>query len=116
MNTTTPHSPPEATAAYRPAAELVAGSAPVSDHELVPLLRKRLRFLVLVFAAFYTVITVRHTVWHASALGSLTNAWASTLTVLVLYGLLAVLSARWRMTLRQLRAVEFGLFALLATR
>ena len=56
MSTRT-HTSPDATAAYRPAsgtdarpaAELVAGSAQVGASDLVPLLHKRLRFLVLVF-------------------------------------------------------------------
>jgi serine/threonine-protein kinase len=117
MNTTTPHaSPPDATAAYRPAAELVAGSAPIGENGLVPLLHKRLRFLVLVFTVFYTLIALMLRVGYASTLRSATNAWTSNLTLIALFGLLALLSTRPQMTLRQLRTVEFLLFALLAGR
>ena len=106
--TTSYHSPPGVTAAYhapdgthsRPAVELVARSAPVSENELVPLLHRRLRFLVLVFTVFYAVVSV---LLHMQAAGTLQasrlNTWASTATVVALLGPLAILSSRRRMTL-----------------
>src|SRR5581483_8144526 len=123
MNTTTHRSPPEATGAYRPAdgtdarpaAELVAGSAPLGDHELVPLLHKRLWFLVLVFTVYYTAVVIVRIV-HSGRLNSAIDDWATPITVVILLGLLALLSIRCRMTLRQLRVVEFVLFAILAAR
>jgi serine/threonine-protein kinase len=125
MSTTTPHSPPESTGAYRPAGdttgrpavELVARSGPLRDAELVPLLHKRLRFLVLVFTVFYVIVTVLAYVQSGSIpQASRLNIRASTATAVALLGLLAILSSRRRMTLRQLRAVELVLFAIFVAR
>jgi serine/threonine-protein kinase len=126
MNPTQAHRPPpEATAAYRPAEDtsgrpavaLVAGSAPVSEGELVPLLRKRLRFLVLVFTVFYAVVTVLLHILSASGIQAFQfNTWAGIATVVALLGPLALLSGRRRMTLRQLRLIEFVLFAIFVAR
>src|SRR4051812_40870783 len=126
MDPTRSHvSPPGATAVYsppggtdgRPAVELVAGSAPVSRDDLAPLLHKRLRFLVLVFTVFYAVVTVLLSVQSATTLqASRLNTWASTSTVVALLVPLTILSGRRRLTLRQLRGIEFGLFAVFVAR
>src|SRR5262249_58982610 len=124
MNTTQTHdSPLEATAAYRPtrgpesrpAVEFVAGSAPVSQNELVPLLRKRLQFLVLVFTVFYVVVAVPLRALSAHTDLAIDN-WANAATLVALLGLLALLSGRRPMSLRQLRVIEFVLFAIFAGR
>lgn len=106
---------PSRTIDYRPPVVVVAGSAPVSDHDLIPLLHKRLRFLVLVFVAFYSVVVLVR-VAHPGRLESTLDDWANAATVGVLLGLLALLSGRRRRTLLQLRVVEFVLFAVIAGR
>src|SRR5215510_9374973 len=120
MNTTHAHSPaPDATTPYRPAstdarpaAELVAGSAPLSEQELVPLLHRRLRFLVILSIVFYAVIGVLMRVLYPRLRGSTPDNWTNAGTLVVCIGLLALLSSRRHLTLRQLRVVEFVLFAL----
>jgi serine/threonine-protein kinase len=123
MNTTSPHvSPPEATEAHRPTpnnrpvAELVTGSAPLGENELVPLLRKRLRFLLVVFALYFLVILVLHFYFFLASFATRIDFWASGATFLACFGLALVLSSRPGMTLRQLRVVEFLLFAVFGLR
>jgi tRNA A-37 threonylcarbamoyl transferase component Bud32 len=115
-------SPQSSTAMYRPpgaaesraAAELVAGSAPVNENELVPLLRRRLRFLLVVFALLYLIILILHLCYFS--LPMRIDQWASATTFVICVCLAAVLSGTPWMTLRQLRVVEFLLCAVFAGR
>src|SRR4051812_14555383 len=104
MNPTrTQVAPPAATATHRPsdgtdsrpAVELVAGSAPVSENELVPLLHKRLRFLVLVFTVYYVAIFLLRALYGEYGLpismwSSTVENWAGAATLLAFFGLLAL--------------------------
>ena len=100
----------------RPAVGLVAGSAALSQNELVPLLHKRLRFLVLVFTAFYLVIFVLLRVGYPGGTRSPIDVWANAATTAACIGIAVILSCCPRMSLRQLRGVEFFLFAVFAAR
>jgi len=102
--------------ASRPAVGVVAGSAPVSENELVPLLHRRLRFLVLVFLAFYGVTAVVMRLLFPHTRDLVIDNWANAVTLAAFCSLLAFLSGRRPLTLGQLRAVEFLLFAILAVR
>src|SRR5262245_40642019 len=117
MNTTQPHdAQPDATAAHRPAAELVAGSAPASEDELVPLLRRRLRFLVLALTVFYVVFAILMRVFYVHARVPPIDNWANVIALVICFGFVALLSSRRPMTLRQLRVVEFLFFVVLVAR
>lgn len=101
----------------RPAVELVARSAPVGEYELVPLLRKRLLFLLLIFAVFYTLIFLCNLCYVPFAQFSRrADPLASLATLVACFGLAAILSSRPGLTLRQLRGVEFLMVALFAAR
>ena len=112
--------PPVSTVPYCPDANDpprvggIAYPAPVSDREVVPLLHKRLRFLVLVFAAFYLAYVVIRFV-HPGPTGIPLDIWASVVTVVIFLGLWAFLSSRRWLTLRQLRGIEFVVFVILAS-
>jgi serine/threonine-protein kinase len=112
---TVPYRPSDATD-RRPAVGVVAGSAPVSDHDLVPLLRKRLRFLLVVFALYFLVILILHVYFYVASFAARIDFWASAATLLACLGLAAILSGRPGMTPRQLRVVEFLLFAVFGVR
>jgi serine/threonine-protein kinase len=101
----------------RPVVELVARSAPVGANELVPLLRKRLLFLVIIFAAHYTLVFLLHLCYTPFAQFSRgADPWASLATSVACLGLAAILSSRRGLTLRQLRGVEFLMVVLFAAR
>jgi tRNA A-37 threonylcarbamoyl transferase component Bud32 len=100
----------------RPAVGVVAGSAPVSENELAPLLHKRLRFLVLVFLGFYGVTAIVMRALFAHTRDMVIDNWANAATLVILVGLLAILSGRRQLALRQLRVVEFVLFGVFAAR
>src|SRR5262245_21310226 len=95
-------SPQSLTAPYRPSAAtdgrpafgVVAGPAPVGDHDLVPLLRKRLRFLLVVFALYFLVILILHVSFYAASFAARIDFWASAATFLACLGFAAVLSSR----------------------
>lgn len=86
------------------------------EHELVSLLHKRLRFLILVFIVFYGVTGVLMRVLYLQARDLTLDTWANAVILAALFGLLAALSGHRRLPLRRLRAVEFVLFAVLAAR
>jgi serine/threonine-protein kinase len=101
----------------RPAVKVVAGSAPVTENELVPLLHRRLRFLLVVFALLYLTVLLLHIFYYAIGSNPLSiDLWASAVTFVVCLGLAAILSGRRGKTLRQLRLVEFLLIAVFAGR
>ena len=102
--------------ADRPAVEFVAGSAPAASGNLAPLLRRRLRFLLLIFGAFYGLIFLFHFFRSLVTLTRMADFWSSLATALFCFGLAAVLSARPGLTLRQLRGVEFLLVAVFVGR
>src|SRR5262245_52500998 len=115
---TTDGSPQSVTAMYRPTdgaggrptVELVAGFAPVSESEIVPLFRRRLRFLVHVFIVYYAVVGIVLRVVYTYTRGSAIENWVNAATLIACVGLVATVSSGRRMTLRQLRVVEFLLF------
>ena len=113
QSSTAMYRPPDATES-RPAAELVAGSAPVNENELVPLLRRRLRFLLVVFALLYLMILILHVCYFYFPFRI--DFWAGAATFVVCVCLAAVLSGTPWMTLRQLRVIEFLLCAVFAGR
>src|SRR5262245_30911673 len=96
----------------QPPVGVVGGSAAVSANELVPLLRKRLRFLLIVFAAIYLLYLF---VWLSRNVSTpwLASIWSLCLATAVCLGLVGLVSSPVRLTLRQLRATEFLLFAVL---
>ncbi len=105
----------------RPPVGVVAGSAPFGDHELVPLLHKRLRFLVLVFIVVSAAVILLRVAyaqyWLPQPIRTSTiEAWAHVGSLIALLGLLAGLTIPRSLTLRQLRVVELVLFAILAAR
>ena len=105
------------TAVYRPAAVLAAGSVPVSENELAPLLRKRLRFLFLIFGTFYGLIFLLHLYYFPlAAFPRSSNFWANLATAAACLGLAAVLSGWPGLTLRQLRGVEYLMVAMFVGR
>jgi serine/threonine-protein kinase len=112
---TAPFRPPDASD-RRPAVGVVAGSAPARDHDLVLLLRKRLRFLLVVFALYFLVILILHVSFYFASFAARIDFWASAATFLACLGLAAILSSRPGITLRQLRVVEFLLFAVFGVR
>jgi serine/threonine-protein kinase len=112
---TVPIRPPDATES-RQAAGVVAGFAPVRDHDLVLLLRKRLRFLLVVFALYFLVILILHVSFYFASFAARIDFWASAVTFIACLGLAAVLPSRPGITLRQLRVVEFLLFAVFGVR
>jgi serine/threonine-protein kinase len=112
---TAPYRPPDATDG-RPAVGVIAGSPQASDHDLVPLLRKRLRFLLVVFALYFLVILILHFYYYITSFPARIDFWASAATFLACLGLAVILSRLPRMTLRQLRLVEFLLFAVFGGR
>jgi serine/threonine-protein kinase len=93
-----------------------ADPAPVSDHGLVPLLRRRLRFLLVVFALYFGVILLLHICYYLGSFPGRIDFWASAVTFAACLGLVAVLSGCPRLTLRQLRLVEFLLFVVFGVR
>jgi serine/threonine-protein kinase len=115
QSVTAPYRPSNATN-DRPAIGVFAGSAPASDQDLVPLLRKRLRFLLIVFALYFLAILLLRLYYYIASFSALMDFWASATTFLVCLGLATILSSRPRMTLRQLRIVEFLLFTVFAAR
>jgi serine/threonine-protein kinase len=111
QSVTAPYRPADATDS-RLAIRVVADSAPVSESELVSLLRKRLRFLLVVFAVFYLVFLV---VWLSRNPSApwFKTVWSRIVVVVVCLSLVTLLSSRVHLTLRQLRAVEFLSLAVL---
>jgi serine/threonine-protein kinase len=99
-----------------PPAAAVARDGTVSDPDLLPLLRKRLRFLLVVFALYYLVVFVLNISYYARSFDSRIDFWSSGATVLACLGLVGALSAYPRMTLRQLRLAEFLLFSVFGAR
>jgi serine/threonine-protein kinase len=127
MNTTQTHDPPPdaTTKAYLPpdgvpsrrAIELVARSSPVGESELVPLLRTRLRFLLVIFAVFYTLVFLLVLSYLPFAeLIRRADPWVGVVTLVTCFGLAAILSSRLGLTLRQLRGIEFLMVALFVAR
>jgi serine/threonine-protein kinase len=108
-----PGGPPEPP---RPAA-FVGGSnaATVGAHDLAPLLRKRLLFLSLLFAAFYgTLIPVW--LWYLSTKDWGPDAWAPVASAPLFLLLAAWLWRNPGLTVRQLRGAEIALFTVLVVR
>jgi serine/threonine-protein kinase len=101
----------------RPAVELVARSARVGANQLVPLLRKRLLFLVIIFAVHYTLVFLLH-LWYTplAQFSRGADPWASLATSVACLGLASILWSRRGLTLRQLRGVEFLMVVLFAAR
>ena len=94
---------------------LATDSGLATADDLRTLLQRRLRFLVIVFAVYYAVVLLVRLV-HPGKLISKIDDWATPITVVILLGLLALLSSRRRMPLRQLRLIEFVFFGILAAR
>ena len=87
---TAPYRPSDATD-RRPPVEVVARSA--RENDLVPLLRRRLRFLLFVFALLYLTVLLLPVSYYAIGSHPLSiDLWASAVTFVVCLGLAAFLS------------------------
>jgi serine/threonine-protein kinase len=88
---------------------------PPSENELVPLLRKRLLFLALLFAVFYGILVPLWAHFIPVADWGF-DGWAPVAETLLFLSLAGLLASRVSLSLWQLRGVEFLLFAALVVR
>lgn len=116
-------SPQSLTAEYQPAdapmsrlsLAVPTDSGLVTEEDLRALLHRRLRFLCLLLAVFYGVGLVRPVL-----VGTITNwdllSWSIVGCFFIAAPLAGLVWSRWALSLRQLRAIELVLVAILAAR